>query len=92
MQFCKPLIILDQSFCETLEYKICEALENIGDQNVRGFNVASRVSLHSLVRCVDPAHTQIIATTVTIISEHISITKSSKYAGTYFFCTGALYK
>ena len=29
--------MLDQSFCETLEYKICEALENISDDKVKGF-------------------------------------------------------
>ena len=29
--------MLDQSFCEMIEYKICEALENISDQKVNGF-------------------------------------------------------
>lgn len=29
--------MLDQDFCETLEYKICEALENISDEKVKGF-------------------------------------------------------
>jgi hypothetical protein len=29
--------MLDQNFCETLEYKISEALENIDDENVKGF-------------------------------------------------------
>lgn len=29
--------MLDQSFCKMLEYKICEALENISDEEVKGF-------------------------------------------------------
>jgi hypothetical protein len=29
--------MLDQDFCETLEYKISEALENISDEKVKGF-------------------------------------------------------
>lgn len=29
--------MLDQNFCETLEYKISEVLKNISDKNVRGF-------------------------------------------------------
>ncbi|PVD49336.1 hypothetical protein DC498_25555 [Terrimonas sp.] len=29
--------MLDQDFCETLEYKICEALESIRDEKVKGF-------------------------------------------------------
>ena len=29
--------MLDQDFCETLEYRICDALENIKDERVKGF-------------------------------------------------------
>lgn len=29
--------MLDQDFCETLEYKISEALENISDEKAKGF-------------------------------------------------------
>jgi hypothetical protein len=29
--------MLNQDFCQTLEYKICEALENINNENVKGF-------------------------------------------------------
>jgi hypothetical protein len=29
--------MLDQGFCETLEYKICDAFENISDAGVKGF-------------------------------------------------------
>jgi hypothetical protein len=66
--------------------------EKSKSQNAKLLMLLVDVSPPSLVHCVDLAHTQIIATIVTIISEHISNTKSSKYADTYFFCTGALYK
>ena len=29
--------MLDQNFCETLEYKLCEVFENIGGENLKGF-------------------------------------------------------
>ena len=29
--------MLDRHFCEALEYKLCEALENFDDENLKGF-------------------------------------------------------
>jgi hypothetical protein len=29
--------MLDQAFCETLEYKLCDAFENSDDENLKGF-------------------------------------------------------
>lgn len=36
-QLITSIKMLDQQFCETLEYKICEALANSGDEQVKGF-------------------------------------------------------